>query len=47
MRLGSQRCATTTFPASPVIWLAETGLQVVETRDQVGLYHTLLKCRKA
>ncbi len=27
--------------------LAESGLKVVEDRDQVGLYHTLLKCRKA
>jgi len=26
--------------------LSESGLQVVEQRDQVGLYHTLLKCRK-
>ncbi len=27
--------------------LTESGLTVVEERDQVGLYHTLLKCRKA
>lgn len=27
--------------------LGEGGLQVVEDRDQVGPYHTLLKCRKA
>lgn len=27
--------------------VAESGLKVVEDRDQVGLYHTLLKCRKA
>ena len=27
--------------------LKESGLQVAEERDQVGLYHTLLKCRKA
>lgn len=27
--------------------LRESGLQVTEDRDQVGLYHTLLKCRKA
>ena len=27
--------------------LNESGLQVVKDRDQVGLYHTLLKCRKA
>jgi len=27
--------------------LAESGLRVTEDRDQVGLYHTLLKCRKA
>src|SRR5262249_7169030 len=26
--------------------LNESGLQVVEDRDQIGLYHTLLKCRK-
>ena len=26
--------------------LAESGLKVIEDRDQVGLYHTLLKCRK-
>jgi hypothetical protein len=26
--------------------IAESGLQVVETRDQVGLFHTLLKCRR-
>ena len=26
--------------------VAESGLKVVETRDQVGQYHTLLKCRK-
>ena len=26
--------------------VAESGLTVVEDRDQVGLYHTLLKCRK-
>ena len=26
--------------------LAESGLKVVEDRDQVGLYHTLLQCRK-
>ena len=25
----------------------ESGLKVIEERDQVGLYHTLLKCRKA
>jgi hypothetical protein len=27
--------------------LAESGLKVIEDRDQVGLYHTLLKCRNA
>jgi ubiquinone/menaquinone biosynthesis C-methylase UbiE len=27
--------------------LTESGLKVIEDRDQVGLYHTLLKCRKA
>ena len=27
--------------------LGESGLQVVEDRDQVSLYHTLIKCRKA
>lgn len=27
--------------------IAESGLKVMEDRDQVGLYHTLLKCRKA
>jgi ubiquinone/menaquinone biosynthesis C-methylase UbiE len=27
--------------------IAESGLKVIEDRDQVGLYHTLLKCRKA
>ena len=27
--------------------LAQSGLEVLEERDQVGLYHTLLKCRKA
>ena len=27
--------------------LEESGLKVIEERDQVGLYHTLLKCRKA
>jgi 2-polyprenyl-3-methyl-5-hydroxy-6-metoxy-1,4-benzoquinol methylase len=27
--------------------ISEAGLKVVEERDQVGLYHTLLKCRKA
>lgn len=27
--------------------VAEAGLHVVDDRDQVGLYHTLLKCRKA
>jgi hypothetical protein len=27
--------------------VAESGLKVVEDRDQVGLYHTLLKCRRA
>jgi ubiquinone/menaquinone biosynthesis C-methylase UbiE len=27
--------------------LAESGLKVIEDRDQVGAYHTLLKCRKA
>lgn len=27
--------------------LEESGLKVIEDRDQVGLYHTLLKCRKA
>ena len=27
--------------------IAASGLQVVEDRDEVGLYHTLLKCRKA
>jgi len=27
--------------------IAESGLKVVEDRDEVGLYHTLLKCRKA
>jgi len=27
--------------------LAESGLKVVEDRDEVGAYHTLLKCRKA
>jgi len=26
--------------------LAASGLKVIEDRDQVGLYHTLLKCRK-
>jgi len=26
--------------------LAESGLKVIEDRNQVGLYHTLLKCRK-
>ena len=26
--------------------VAESGLKVVEDRDQVGLYHTLLQCRK-
>ena len=26
--------------------LAGSGLKVIEDRDQVGLYHTLLKCRK-
>ena len=26
--------------------LSESGLAVIEDRDQVGLYHTLLKCRK-
>jgi ubiquinone/menaquinone biosynthesis C-methylase UbiE len=26
--------------------LAESGLKLIEDRDQVGLYHTLLKCRK-
>jgi hypothetical protein len=26
--------------------LAESGLKVIEDRDEVGLYHTLLKCRK-
>jgi ubiquinone/menaquinone biosynthesis C-methylase UbiE len=26
--------------------IAESGLKVIEDRDQVGLYHTLLKCRK-
>lgn len=26
--------------------LSESGLKVIEDRDQVGLYHTLLKCRK-
>ena len=27
--------------------IAKSGLKVIEDRDQVGLYHTLLKCRKA
>lgn len=27
--------------------LEESGLELLEERDQVGLYHTLLKCRKA
>lgn len=27
--------------------LEESGLKVIEDRDQVGFYHTLLKCRKA
>lgn len=27
--------------------LAESGIKVIEDRDQAGLYHTLLKCRKA
>ena len=27
--------------------ITESGLKVIEDRDQVGLYHTLLKCRKA
>jgi ubiquinone/menaquinone biosynthesis C-methylase UbiE len=27
--------------------LEESGLAVIEERDQVGLYHTLLKCRRA
>ena len=27
--------------------IAEAGLKVVEDRDGVGIYHTLLKCRKA
>src|SRR6185369_9525761 len=27
--------------------IAEAGLKVVEEKDQVGLYHTLLKCRRA
>ncbi len=27
--------------------LNESGLKIIEERDQVGLYHTLLKCRKA
>ena len=27
--------------------IAESGLKVVADHDQVGLYHTLLKCRKA
>jgi ubiquinone/menaquinone biosynthesis C-methylase UbiE len=27
--------------------IAASGLQVIEDRDEVGLYHTLLKCRKA
>jgi ubiquinone/menaquinone biosynthesis C-methylase UbiE len=27
--------------------IAESGLKVIEDRDEVGLYHTLLKCRKA
>jgi ubiquinone/menaquinone biosynthesis C-methylase UbiE len=27
--------------------LAASGLKVIEDRDEVGLYHTLLKCRKA
>ena len=26
--------------------LAESGLKVIDDRDQVGLYHTLLKCRR-
>lgn len=26
--------------------IAESGLKVIDDRDQVGLYHTLLKCRK-
>ncbi|HVU07890.1 MAG TPA: class I SAM-dependent methyltransferase [Verrucomicrobiae bacterium] len=27
--------------------IAASGLEVIEDRDQVGLYHTLLKCRKS
>jgi ubiquinone/menaquinone biosynthesis C-methylase UbiE len=27
--------------------LGESGLKIVEERDQVGLFHTLLQCRKA
>ncbi len=27
--------------------IAESGLKVIEEHDQVGLYHTLLKCRRA
>jgi len=27
--------------------LAESGLKVIDDRDQVGIYHTLLKCRNA
>jgi hypothetical protein len=26
--------------------LDESGLRVIDDRDEVGLYHTLLKCRK-
>jgi hypothetical protein len=26
--------------------LDEAGLRLLEERDEVGLYHTLLKCRK-
>jgi hypothetical protein len=27
--------------------LRDSGLELIEERDQVGLYHTLLKCRRA
>jgi hypothetical protein len=26
--------------------LDESGLELLEERDQIGLYHTLFKCRK-
>ena len=35
------------YPSADLLrCIAESGLQVIEERDQVGLYHTLLKCRK-